>query len=82
MPLSASIAFDRPMQMGYAQTLITNRKERTNLLIGVEVSSFFLLYKVIFFAGAKSDISLAGSDIARLYLAVIELRDTPLRVSR
>jgi len=35
------------------------------------VLSFFLLYKVIFFADAKSDISLTGSDIARLYLTVI-----------
>jgi hypothetical protein len=33
--------------------------------------SFFLFYKVIFFAYAKSDISLAGSYIARLCLAVI-----------
>ena len=34
-------------------------------------SLFLLVLKVIFFADAKSDISLTGSDIARLRLAVI-----------
>ena len=35
------------------------------------LSLFLLVLKVIFFADAKSDISLTGSDIARLRLAVI-----------
>ena len=34
-------------------------------------SLFLLVLKVIFFSGAKSDISLTGSDIARQSLAVI-----------
>ena len=35
------------------------------------LSLFLLVLKVIFFADAKSDISLTGSDIARQSLAVI-----------
>ena len=47
------------------------KRENKSAHTSRSVLSFFLLYKVIFFADAKSDISLAGSDNARQSLAMI-----------
>jgi len=60
--------------IGYAPLYVnpyTSRKERTNRFLFEMFSLFLLVLKMIFFANAKSDISLRGSDIARQCLAVI-----------
>ena len=61
--LSASIAFDWSNAL-WAKPPYYTQKERTNRKIR-NALSFSVGIKVIFFADAKSDISLTGSDITR-----------------
>ena len=67
----ASIAFVRT-SAEWAKPKSLSQTERENKSVySRNVLSFFCLHEVIFFAKTKSDISLAGSYIARARLAVI-----------